>query len=162
MCVRQRNGIDRFRIFIVQIGGWRDGERISLPQAALLFRRDPAVSAAISAQLAAWAWGIPLPITSDPLPQGLQIAHVDLRNVKHVNLLWKFRNSLRHAVYDPGGHALKGGVEPSYVGDISNHTWRLVIPEEFLRNLVMASIQSLLAFCAREGRDPQAHLGMEL
>lgn len=47
---------DRFRTFIVQIGGWRDGERISLPQAALLFRRDPAVSAAISAQLATWAW----------------------------------------------------------------------------------------------------------
>jgi hypothetical protein len=91
-----------------------------------------------------------------------QIAHVDLIKVQHVNLLWKFRNSLLHAVYDPGGHDLRGGVEPYYVGDISTHTWRLVIPEEFLRNLVTASIQSLLAFCAREGRDPQAHLGKEL
>lgn len=53
---------DRFRTFILQIGGWTDGERISLPQAALLFRRDPEMSAAISE---ASMWG---PDTS-PVPK---------------------------------------------------------------------------------------------
>lgn len=153
---------DRFRTFILQIGGWTDGERISLPQAALLLRGDPAMSAAISARLANWTWGTPQPITSDPFQQELQTTRGDLRKVQHVNLLWKFRNSLLHAVYDPGGHDLRGGVEPYYVGDITTHTWRLVIPEEFLRNLATVSVQGLLAFCRREGRDPQAHLGEEL
>jgi Mg2+ and Co2+ transporter CorA len=153
---------ERFRTFILQIGGWTNGERISLPQAALLFRGDPAMSATISGQLANWAWGTPQPITSDPFPQALQIGNADLRRVQHLNLLWKFRNSLLHAVHDPGGFDLRGGVEPYYVGDIASHTWRLVIPEEFLRSLLTASLQGLLAFCKREGRDPQEHLGKEL
>lgn len=153
---------DRFRTFIVQIGDWRDGERISLPQAELLFSTDPVVSAAISAELANWTWGVPQPITSDPFPTEFHIPGVDFREVQHVNLLWKFRNSLLHAVYDPGGPDLRGGAEPYYVGDIATHTWRLVIPEEFLRTLVGASVQGLIAFCAREGRDPQAHLGMQM
>lgn len=152
----------RFRTFILEIGGWTDGERISLPQAALLFRQDPAISATISGRLATWAWGTPQPITSDPFPQALQITHGGLETVKHLNLLWMFRNSLLHAVHDPGGFDLWGGAEPYYVGDIASHTWRLVIPEDFLHSLLKASLRGLLAFCKREGRDPQAHLGKEL
>jgi hypothetical protein len=70
--------------------------------------------------------------------------------------------TLPHSVYDPGGHDLRGGAAPYYVGDISTHTWQLVIPDGFLQNLVAASVQGLLAFCRREGRDPQAHLGRNL
>jgi len=152
---------DRFRDFILQIGGWTDGERISLPQAALLFQADPNMSAAISAQLTNWTWGVLQPITSDPFAQQLP-AHADLWKMRHVNLLWKFRNSLLHAVYDPSGFDPGSRVKPFYVGDVSTHTWRLVIPEEFLRSLLTASLQGLLSFCKKEGRDPQAHLGKEL
>lgn len=149
----------RFRTFVLQVAGWTDGERVSLPQAALLFQSDSIISTAVSVLLANWTWGVPQAITSDPFPGQLYLANADLDKVKHVNLLWKFRNSLLHAVYDPGGHDLRGGAEPYYVGDIGTHAWQLVIPDEFLRNLVAASIQGLLAFCRTEGRDPQAHLG---
>ena len=39
----------RFRTFVSVIGNWRDGERVSLPQAALYFHLDPAMSTAIAA-----------------------------------------------------------------------------------------------------------------
>ncbi|MBZ5626027.1 MAG: hypothetical protein LAQ69_46170, partial [Acidobacteriia bacterium] len=46
----------RFRTFVLQIAGWTDGERISLPQAALLFQSDPTISAAVAVLLANWQW----------------------------------------------------------------------------------------------------------
>jgi hypothetical protein len=66
----------RFQNFILNIGKWKDGERISLPQATLLFCDDPAISAVISARLTKWPWGTPQPITADPFPSELP-AHVD-------------------------------------------------------------------------------------
>lgn len=157
----ERKAEDRFQNFILRISNWTDGERISLPQSALLFCGDPAMSAVISARLAKWPWGTPQPITLDPFQHDLP-ARVDLSRVRHLNLLWKFRNSVLHAFNDPSGFDLRGGVEPYYVGDIPTHTWRLVIPEEFLHSLVTTSVQGLLALCKREGRDPQAHLGNAL
>ena len=47
------------------------------------------------------------------------------------------------------------GIEP-------NRTWRLVIPETFLYRLLTESLDGLIAFCRREGRDPQAHLNRPL
>jgi hypothetical protein len=156
-----RPGI-RFRTFVLQIGGWTDGERISLPQAALLFHAVPAMSAAISARLANWNWGTPQPITSDPFAHELGIPDVDFSKVQHVNLLWKFRNSILHAVYDPGGFDFPGHLDPYYTGDIDTRTWRLVIPDAFLERLLRASLQNLLVHCKQEGLDPQVHLGREL
>jgi hypothetical protein len=151
----------RFQNFILNVSKWKDGERISLPQAALLFCDDPATSAVIAARLAKWPWGIPQPITADPFPSDLP-AHVGLMKVQQVKLLWQFRNSVLHAFNDPSGHDFSGRMEPYYIGEISSRTWRLVIPEEFLNSLMTTSVQALIAFCKEEGRDPQAHLGRAL
>ena len=155
------NSGHRFRTFVSSIGNWGDGERISLPQAALYFQADPPMSAAVAGLLNAWAWGQPQSITSDPLPNQLP-AHAELEKLKHVNLLWKFRNSILHAFADPSGFDFGNRVEPYYVGNIATHTWRLVVPEQFLRNLLLGSLDALIDFGRQNGLDPQAHLGREL
>ena len=53
-------------------------------------------------------------------------------------------------------------VEPYYFGEIATHSWRLIVPEQFLRNLLLNSVPTLIAFCCRSGLDPRAHLGREL
>jgi hypothetical protein len=151
----------RFRTFVLNIGNWKDGERVSLPQAALYFQADPAMSAAIAVPLNAWTWGQPQSITSDSFLNQLP-AHADLWRLQHVNLLWQFRNSMLHAFADPGGFDIGNRVEPYYFGDIATHTWRLIIPGHFLRNLLLNSLDALIAFCRQNGFDPQAHLGREL
>lgn len=151
----------RFRSFVLNIGNWRDGERVSLPQSALYFQADPAMNAAIALLLNAWTWGQPQPITSDPFPNQLP-AHADLWRLQHVNLLWQFRNLMLHAFVDPGGFDIGNHVEPYYFGDIATHTWLLIMPEHFLRNLLLNSLDALITFCRHNGFDPQAHLGREL
>jgi hypothetical protein len=151
----------RFRTFILDIANWRDGERISLPQAALYFQGDAAMSAPIAEILAAWQWGHPLAITADPLANQLP-AHDQLWRLQHANLLWQFRNSILHTFADPGGFDIGDRTEPYYMGDVSTHRWRLVMPEQFLRDLLIDGLNGLIAFCRRSGHDPQAHLGKEL
>jgi hypothetical protein len=90
----ERKSGRRFKTFVREIGNWTDGERISLPQAALLFAGDPAMSASISTLLARWPWGEPQPITSDPFPHQLP-ANEDLWKVQHLNLLWQFTPTLK-------------------------------------------------------------------
>src|SRR5437899_2204031 len=48
---------DRFMRFVLEIGNWMDGQRVSLPQAALFFQGDAAMLTAIEALLANWQWG---------------------------------------------------------------------------------------------------------
>jgi hypothetical protein len=148
----------RFRTFVVNIANWKDGERVSLPQAALYFVGDPDMSATIAGLLTAWQWAQPQTIASDPLPNQLP-AHDDLWKLAHVNLLWQFRNHILHAFSDPGGFDFKDHHEPYYTGDVPTHTWRLVMPEQFLRNLLRDGVQGLIAFCRLSGQDPQAHFG---
>ncbi len=151
----------RFKAFVLEIAGWADGERVCLPQAALYFRGNVTMSATITARLAVWPWGQPQPITADPLLNQLP-AHADLWKPQHLNLLWQFRNHVLHAFADPGGFNLQDRDQPYYVGDVSTHTWRLVMPEQFLRNLLIDGLRGLIAFCRRKGQDPRAHLGQEL
>jgi hypothetical protein len=151
----------RFRTFVLDIGNWKDGERVSLPQAALYFQADPAMSAAIAVALNAWTWGRPQSITSDPLLNQLP-AHDHLWRLQHANLLWQFRNSMLHAFADPGGFDIGDRADPYYFGDAATLTWRLVMPEQFLRNLLLNSLDALIGFCRQNGFDPQAHLGREL
>ena len=94
----------RFRTFVLNIGNWKNGERVSLQQAALYFQADPVVSAAIAGPLNAWTWGQPQSITSDSLLNQLP-GHADLWRLQHVNLLWQFRNSMLHSFADPGNLA---------------------------------------------------------
>jgi len=152
---------DRFRAFLLDIAKWKDGERISLPQAALYFETDDEMSAAIAVRLNAWAWGQPQPITSDPFKNQLP-DHRDLRKLRHVNLLWQFRNSMLHAFADPSGFDLGNHSEPYYVGVTTTKRWHLIIPEQFLRNLLLSSLDALIAFCRENSFDPQAHLVREL
>jgi len=93
---REKKSWRRFQKFVLNIGTWTDGGRISLPQAALFFQSDPRMSAAIVPLLNQWPWGQPQSITSDPDPSQLP-THPDLWRVQHLNLLWQFRNSVLHA-----------------------------------------------------------------
>jgi len=151
----------RFQTFVLNIGKWTDGERISLPQAALFFQGDPRMSNAIATLLNQWSWGQPQSITSDPDPTQLP-THPGLLRVQHLNLLWQFRNSVLHAFEDRSGFEFGDRAEPYYTGDASTHTWRLIIPEQFLRSLISDSLSGLITFCRQNGQDPQAHLGKEL
>ena len=151
----------RFKTFVLDVAGWKDGERVSLPQAALYCQADAAMSAEIARLLAAWPWGRPQSIAADPLPDQIP-AHKDLFRLQHANLLWQFRNHVLHAFADPGGFDIGDRAEPYYMGDASTHTWRLVMPEQFLRDLLLGGLKGLIAFCRKNGQAPQAHLGKEL
>src|SRR5579862_3808401 len=105
---------DRFRRFVLEIGNWRDGERVSLPQAALFFHGDTDMLTAIEALLANWQWGQTHSITSDPFPNQLP-ARQTLSKVQHLNLLWQFRNCILHSFRDPGGMDLHTRDEPCYL-----------------------------------------------
>jgi hypothetical protein len=76
---------DRFMRFVLEIGNWMDGQRVSLPQAALFFQGDAAMLTAIEALLANWQWGQTHSITSDPFPNELPIRQT-VSKVQHLNL----------------------------------------------------------------------------
>ena len=76
---------ERFKTFVRDIARWPDGERVSLPQAALLFQAQPVISAQLSTRLLNWNWGTPQPITSDPFVHEPGIPDVDFSKVQHVN-----------------------------------------------------------------------------
>jgi len=63
---------------------------------------------------------------------------------------------------DRSGFEFGDRTKPYYTGDASTHTWRLIIPEQFLCTLVIDSLNGLITFCRQNSQDPQAHLGKEL
>ncbi|MHC1695811.1 MAG: hypothetical protein AB9835_11205 [Eubacteriales bacterium] len=92
-----------------------------------------------------------------------------INNHKYVNLLYKMRSKLAHESITPGYiFSLKGKMSlPFYIsssmydeinGNIYVHKfWELIIPIEFIENLLRECLENYLLFCKESKKDPLSY-----
>ncbi len=159
----------RFTDFVVKFGGWQHAERVSTPHLvrALSLNPDPAydkVRALALKTLNAWRSGSHIDLSSDleagfvgtHWPPGKSyeqpIAGAAWTHLKHVELLYAYRNSLVHDFRALGpSYDLPEDEEPYYIsthtssanGTVSEFHWELVYPSAFLRTLAMSALATV-------------------
>lgn len=170
----------RFTDFVVKFCGWKYAERVSTPHLvrALLLNPDPAfdkVRTLARESVRSWRSGSHIDLSSD-LEAGLvgthwpsgkfyeqPVAGAAWNHLKHVELLYAYRNALVHDFVALGAaYDLPEDDEPYY---ISTHTvsggqreepfhWELVYPSAFLRNLANNGLASVEEHIRRNEIDP--------
>jgi hypothetical protein len=170
----------RFTDFVVKFGGWQHAERVSTPHLvrALSLNPDPAydkVRALAMKTLGEWRSGSHIDLSFD-LAAGFVGSHwpngklyeqpivgATWTHLKHVELLYAYRNSLVHDFRALGpGYDFPEDEDPYY---ISTHTssvdsnvvefhWELVYPSAFLCTLATSALDSLEAHIRGNQIDP--------
>lgn len=184
-CLAERKNIkknrDRFCEFVEKFGGWEDWNRVSLPYLKMyLERKNDAkfkrlkkfVERKFEESAMEWRWlGVKLVRNIDPSIEEISTLLSDtkefekLRKFRHVELLWKYRNSLIHETQEKGSPLEKSEeFEPYYhtkhkyikKGNIitSETTWELVYPLFFLERLAENSLKNLKEWVIKEKKNP--------
>jgi hypothetical protein len=170
----------RFTEFVLRFGKWEEAERVSTPHLAraLSLNPDPAydkVRALVHSTLDSWRQGAHIDLTSD-LEAGVVGTHwpsgklheqpvegAAWTHLKHVELLYAFRNSLVHDFRALGPpYDMPEDESPYYISTHTSPTdstesefhWELVYPIDFLRRLASTALDSAEAHVRRNHIDP--------
>ncbi|MDD5007976.1 MAG: hypothetical protein PHU49_09505 [Syntrophorhabdaceae bacterium] len=174
---------DRFVKLVHNCGDWNDADRVSLPHlvAALERTSDPQFEPLRQfayAGLRDWGSGGPVYLESDPdLPNiqslwpkdngGVLLAnrdvHLELPQLRHVEMLYAYRNYLVHESRQPtAGFEEDDDIAPFYESVNMHPTvfgnrvseWHLVYPAAFLEKLCNCCLSSLGEYLRANQRDP--------
>lgn len=170
----------RFTNFVLRFGNWEYAERVSTPHLAraLSLNPDPAfenVRGLVQKTLASWRAGTRIELSSD-IEAGIVGTHWPIgklyeqpvegatwTHLKHVELLYTYRNSLVHGFRSLGvPYDMPEDREPYYISTYtstadsseSEFHWELVYPIVFLRNLVSSALVSVEAHIRQNEIDP--------
>lgn len=174
---RYRN-TDRFKKFILEFCEWEDAERVSLQQLALLLENTQAheyqrlekhvfkgIDHYPPASAAPFSCDSSLDEIKDLMPKGItSIMGVDIHNLTHVNLLWKYRNSLVHEARSIGSMELFDHTDyPHYVHftmmekDGQWEVWKISYPIKFFNNLIEKALVNVREKLIEIEHDPRSN-----
>lgn len=170
--------VDRFKKFILEFCEWEDANRVSLQQLALLLentheREYQRLKDHVSKGIQDYPPASPAPFSCDStveeikalMPRGETIINgVDIYNLTHVNLLWKYRNSLVHEARSIGSTELFDHTDyPHYVHftmlekDGEWEVWKISYPIKFFNNLVERSLVNVRTAFIQSEQDPRSN-----
>ncbi|WP_421383348.1 hypothetical protein ACOJQI_02830 [Bacillus salacetis] len=168
--------VDRFKKFIMEFCEWEDATRVSLQQLALLLentqepeyrRLKDHVSEGIEdyppASAAPFSCDSTIEEIKALMPRGEPVINgVDIHSLTHVNLLWKYRNSLVHEARSIGSTELFDHTDyPHYVHftmlekDGEWEVWKISYPIMFFNNLVERALKNVRVHCVEREFDPR-------
>lgn len=174
----------KFEKFIIEFCEWEDANRISLQQLALLLEKTEDheylnLKKYVFSHLMKYPESTPVPFNYDPtvevikqlMPKGeTAIYGVDIYSFIHVNLLWKYRNSLVHEARSLGSIGLFDFVEyPHYVhytklmpeGERDWEVWKISYPTKFFNNLVETALVNVKEKLIEKEQDPRGNYDFE-
>lgn len=154
---------NRFVTLIDKFGGWKDGEKVSLPflkNDLSVIKRDDfeELKNFVNSELEKWPIRSPVQITlaSDavekfiiamlPPPKKNEKYNPEIfvKKYCHYSLLWEYRNCLVHEFRQPGyGHELEEDTFPFYEAAYPSLEIRLCYPTRFISKLVETIIDNL-------------------
>jgi hypothetical protein len=176
---------ERFTTFVVRFGAWLNAERVNTPHLAraLTLNPDPEydrVRRVVLDNLESWNTGDLVKIDQDleagvigtHWPQGRKheqpVEGAPWQHLKHVELLYAYRNALVHG-FRPLGHdaEVPEDSEPYYLhtaeispppSEGSSEYWELIYPTAFLRTLARTLFQATRDHICSNNIDPVAVL----
>jgi len=165
---------ERITEFLRMFCNWPSCEKISLPHLVRLLEKvpDPAFSALRQyafSLLDQWGEGEIISLDTDPdienvkrhwpkeIPKPLEDIQIEF--LQHVNLFYRYRNSLVHELREPGyGMEFTDDSEPFYHSmtdtESKTETWELVYPLPFYERLCEAAIKELKDYYLKDRIDP--------
>lgn len=174
---RYRNA-DRFNNFIMEFCEWEDAKRVSLQQLALVLEKTKEnefqslkehVSKGIdqypSASAVPFSFDSTLEQIKELMPNNkTTIMGVDINNLTHVKLLWKYRNSLVHEARSIGSMELFDHDDfPHYVHftmlekDGEWEVWKISYPINFFNNLIERAMVNVREKLIEIEHDPRSN-----
>ena len=170
----------RFTDFVVRFGDWEHSERVSTPHLvrALSLNPDPAydkIRELVLKTLNSWRSGSHIALSSDleagvvgtHWPSGKLYAQPDevatWKHLKHVELLYAYRNSLVHSFRALGpSYDMPEDKVPYYIRTFTSSAnteeneshWELVYPTTFLRELARSALSAVEAHFRDKQIDP--------
>ncbi|WP_202081591.1 hypothetical protein [Caldalkalibacillus salinus] len=170
---------DRFKKFILEFCEWEDAERVSLQQLFLVFKEgQPSqefrnLKIHVLNGIQEYPPASPAPFSCDStveeikalMPKGVTtINGVDIHNLTHVNLLWKYRNSLVHEARSIGSQELFDHTDyPHYVHftmlekDGQWEVWKISYPVQFFNNLIEKALVNVREKLIEIEHDPRSN-----
>ena len=160
----------RFLKLINKYSKWNDKDRISLPQLDLSFskkRINKMLKEEVKKRLSSWPKGQLIRPSDDPFYRDLAgLANTSEKKIinkhRYSHLLWNKRNFAVHEFRTPGkGWPLSNdNTSPYYHGFIGDQTFHLVMPLEFISQIVMKCNTNLKLHLDELGIDPLGRLSV--
>ena len=166
---------DRFVSFIRYFGKWKDCERISLPHLVRLLEKVPDTDFSelrkfALSRFAEWPEGEVICLDKDPDYAEVQklwpkekeytkpLENLQLDSLRHVHLLYSYRNSLVHEMRKPGyGMEFPDDDEPFYgsmLHEENKNTWELAYPLKFFLTVCDRTLAGLETYYSENGINP--------
>lgn len=174
----RRNHV-RFKTFIIQFCDWKDANRVSLQQMALLLEkmddeRLMNIKEYTHQELLKYPPSTPVTFNKDPLEEEVKAIlisnnvhnQINLSDLVHVNLLWNYRNVLVHEARSKGADKLFDYEnEPHYIhykelkhdnmgNVITEEYWEIYYPSEFFIVLIDKAICNVRPYLIENGINP--------
>ncbi|OXS61517.1 hypothetical protein B0G93_106178 [Bacillus sp. V-88] len=175
---RYRNA-DRFKKFIIEFCEWEYAERVSIQQLALLLEKTEEgefkrLKAYVFKQIREYPSASSVPFSFDStvdeikelMPNGeTTIKGVDIYNLTHVNLLWKYRNTLVHEARSIGSVEAFDFVDyPHYVHftmiEVKGENWevwKISYPIQFFNKLIESALINVREKLIEIVHDPRSN-----
>jgi hypothetical protein len=171
---------DRFVSFIRYFGKWKDCERISLPHLVRLLEKVPDTDFSELRKFAlshftTWVKGEVIYLDRDPAWSEVQnlwpkekeyakpLENLQLDSLRHVHLLYSYRNSLIHEMRKPGyGMEFTESEAPFYmsmVNEDNKSTWELAYPLNFFLSVSERILTGLGAYYTENSINPYDYYG---
>ena len=166
---------DRFVSFIRHFAQWKDCERVSLPHLVRLLEKVPDTDFSelrrfALSRFAKWAEGEEIYLDKDPDYSEVQklwpkekeytkpLENLQLESLRHVHLLYSYRNSLIHEMRKPGyGMEFPDDEEPFYGSMLQGekqNTWELAYPLKFFLSVCKQSLTALETYYSENKINP--------
>ncbi|MEW5567685.1 hypothetical protein [Rossellomorea marisflavi] len=173
-----RNNFDRFQNFIMEFCEWKEANKVSLQQLALLLDNTQdheyqRLKKHVSMKIQKYPIASAVPFKYDStleeikavMPKGITaINGVDINSFTHVNLLWKYRNSLVHEARSLGGTELFDHVDfPHYTHytmlerDGKWEVWKITYPIQFFNDLIEKALVNVREKLVEIKRNPRSN-----
>lgn len=161
----------RFARFVREFAAWPDADRVSLQQIQASSRSSgcPRLAAEVSRRLGGWELGAriwrgaeidpvagELATVQETTPARAKAATDLIDRCRYVSLLWKLRNFRAHEGRSPtAAFPFDEPLEPYYyLRGPAEGDYRLVIPDDLVRDLTVRGLANLRAWFEAEDRDP--------
>lgn len=161
---------ERFLHLINTCTDWTDGERVSLYQLSLLPSLSEALRHVAMQSIEKWPYGQMRGLESEPFMSdllrsaGTEAEKKAIKDSRHINLLYVYRNHLVHEFREPGhGSEMNHEDDAPYYyglshmnrqGKIEKDTWELVYPLRFFFKLAKSSVNHIRSYLQENNLNP--------
>lgn len=162
------NNRGRFVNFINEFCGWKYSEYVSLPQLKFLIDREKGkeldkIRTFIEERMEKWPLGEPVKLEYDAKYEAVEalwpggfkmMGKISLKQLRHCELLWTYRNSYVHEMRPPGQVYKLYNIETPHYTQIFPLKWELVYPYTFLLEMVDHAICNIKRYLEKNKINP--------